>query len=146
LVFLCLKGLIPIAWFQGFIFHILKFQRTQKKQACVLCVFDFGFLQFTNELFWICAHVHVYVSIMVQDNLVTHDITNINWPNCNHSICDYMRLLVICTYIWKFLQLFLVLVMFATTLQLICNYFGFIHPCEQHLVWFFSKKKQFMSH
>jgi hypothetical protein len=52
--------------------------------------------------------------------------TNRNWPKCNHSIYD-MRLLVICNYIWTFLQLFLVLVIFATTLQLVCNYFG-VHP------------------
>jgi len=129
-----------MVWFQGFIFHILKFQRTQEKQACVLCVFDLGFIQFTNELFWICGHVHVYVSIVVWDNLVTHDSTNINWPKCNHSICDYMRLLVICNYIWTFLQLFFVLVIFAITLQLICTILVFIHPCEQHLIWISFKK------
>jgi hypothetical protein len=50
-----------------------------------------------------------------------------NWPKCNHYIYDYMRLLVIYNYIWTFLQLFLVLVIFATTLQLVCNYFG-VHP------------------
>jgi hypothetical protein len=50
--------------------------------------------------------------------------TSRNWPKCNHFICDYMWLLVICNYIWTFLQLFCVLVIFATTLQLICDYFG----------------------
>ncbi len=53
--------------------------------------------------------------------------TSRNWPKCNHSIYNSMRLLVICNYIWTFLQLFLVLVIFATTLQLVCNYFG-VHP------------------
>jgi hypothetical protein len=50
-----------------------------------------------------------------------------NWPKCNHSIYDYMPLLVICNYIWTFLQLFLVLIIFATTLQLVCTYFS-VHP------------------
>jgi hypothetical protein len=53
--------------------------------------------------------------------------TNRNWPKCNHFICGYMQLLVICNYIWTFLQLFLVLVIFAITLQLVCDYFG-VHP------------------
>jgi hypothetical protein len=30
-----------------------------------------------------------------------------------------------CDHIWTFLQLFFVLVIFAITLQLICNYYGF---------------------
>jgi len=30
-------------------------------------------------------------------------ITSRNWPKCNHSIYDYMQLLVICNYIWTFL-------------------------------------------
>jgi hypothetical protein len=38
-----------------------------------------------------------------------------------------MQLLIICNYIWTFLQLFFVLVIFAITQQLICNYFG-VHP------------------
>jgi hypothetical protein len=50
-----------------------------------------------------------------------------NWPKCNQSICDYMQLLVIYNYIQTFLQLFLVLVIFAITLQLVCDYFG-VHP------------------
>jgi hypothetical protein len=32
-----------------------------------------------------------------------------------------------CDYIWTFLQLFFVLVIFAITLQVICNHYGF-HP------------------
>ncbi len=36
-------------------------------------------------------------------------ITSKNWSKYNHSICDYMRvLLVICDYFWTFLQLFIV--------------------------------------
>jgi hypothetical protein len=58
-------------------------------------------------------------------NSIGHkDYTSRNWPKCNHSICDYMRLLIICNYIWTFLQLFFVLVIFTTTLQLIYDYFG----------------------
>ncbi len=53
--------------------------------------------------------------------------TSRNWPKCSHSICDYMQLLVICNYIWTFLQLVLMLVIFAITLQLVCDYFG-VHP------------------
>jgi hypothetical protein len=80
----------------------------------------------------------------------THNIIGLgflkNWPKCNHYICDYMWLLVICDYIWTFLQLFLVLVIFTTTLQLICNYFG-VHPS----MWttfslVFIQEKQFVSH
>jgi hypothetical protein len=54
-------------------------------------------------------------------------IANRNWPKCNHYICNYMQLLVIYSYIWTFLQLFLVLFIFATTLQLVCDYFD-VHP------------------
>jgi len=38
-----------------------------------------------------------------------------------------MQLLVSCDYVWIILQLFLVLVIFMTTLKLIYNHFGF-HP------------------
>jgi hypothetical protein len=34
-----------------------------------------------------------------------------------------MQLLIIYNYIWTFLQLFLVLIIFAITLQLVCDYF-----------------------
>jgi len=53
--------------------------------------------------------------------------SNRNWPKCNHSLCDYIQLLVICNYIWTFLQLFLVLVIFTIIVQLVCNYFGVHH-------------------
>ncbi len=66
--------------------------------------------------------------------------TSRNWPKCNHYICKYMWLLVICSYMWTFLQLFIVLVIFATTLQLVCDYFGVYPSMWQHLVWFSSKK------
>ncbi len=63
-----------------------------------------------------------------------HFVTNLqpwniskNWPKCNHYICNYMQLLVICNYIWTFLQLFLVLVIFVTTMQLVCDNFN-VHP------------------
>jgi len=72
--------------------------------------------------------------------------TSRNWPKCKHFIYDYMWLLVICNYIWTFLQLFLVLVIFAITLQLVCNYFG-VHPS----MWttfslVFTQVEQFISH
>jgi hypothetical protein len=72
--------------------------------------------------------------------------TSRNWPKCSHYICDYMQLLVICNNICTFLQPFLVLVIFATPLQLICDYFGG-HP----FIWttfnlVFIHKEQFMSH
>ncbi len=63
-----------------------------------------------------------------------------NWPKCNHPVCDYMRLLVICNYIWTFLQLFLVFVIFASTLQLVCNYFG-VHPSMWTTFSLVSSKK-----
>ncbi len=56
-----------------------------------------------------------------------------NWPKCNHSIYDYMRLLVICNYIWTFLQLFLILVIFATPFGHFCNYFLFWSYLQLHL-------------
>ncbi len=56
--------------------------------------------------------------------LLGQQFTSRNWPKCNHFICDYMQLLIICNYIWTFLQLFLVLIIFAMTMQLVCNYFG----------------------
>ncbi len=38
---------------------------------------------------------------------IDYTITNRNWPKCNHYICDYMRLLVICNYTWTFCNYFL---------------------------------------
>jgi hypothetical protein len=55
------------------------------------------------------------------------------WPKCNHFICDYMWLLIISDYFWTFLELFLVLIIFVIILI-------FMLPCEQHLIWFSSKK------
>jgi len=72
--------------------------------------------------------------------------TSRNWPKCNHSICDYMRLLVICNYIWTFLQLFLVLVIFATIMQLVCNYFSVHHSMWITFNLVFIQEEQFMSH
>jgi hypothetical protein len=72
----------------------------------------------------------ILLQILLQRKLWMQDIgrhTIRNWPKCNHSIYDYMQLLIICNYIWTFLQLFIVLVIFATTLQLVCDYFG-VHP------------------
>jgi hypothetical protein len=65
--------------------------------------------------------------IICEDGMLKINCTSRNWPKCNHFICDYMQLLVICNYIWTFLQLFLVLVIFGTTLQLVCDYFD-VHP------------------
>jgi len=72
--------------------------------------------------------------------------TSRNWPKYSHPICNYMQLLVICNYIWTFLQLFLVLAIFVTIVQLVCDYFG-AHPC----MWttfslVFIQEQQFMSH
>jgi hypothetical protein len=88
--------------------------------------------------------IYLVVSIFLV-NIVT-PITNKNWPKCNHFICNYMWLLIICHYSWKFLRLFLVLVIFATTLQLVCNYFS-VHPS----MWttfslVFIQEEPFMSH
>jgi hypothetical protein len=90
----------------------------------------------------IFANIKFYIWM----NGCVHGCTTRNWPKCNHYICDYIRLLVICNYIWTFLQLFLVLVIFATTMQLVCNYFD-VHPS----MWttfslIFIQEEQFMSH
>jgi hypothetical protein len=55
--------------------------------------------------------------------------TNKNRPNCNHSICNYIRLLVICSHLW---------IIFATIscIDHICNYI----PINLQLFWFSSKK------
>jgi hypothetical protein len=42
--------------------------------------------------------------------------TSRNWPKCNYFIYTYMQLLIICDYLWKFLQLFLVLVILGRML------------------------------
>jgi hypothetical protein len=52
--------------------------------------------------------------------------TNRNQPKCNHSIYDYMQLIVVCDYIWEYLQLqdqlSTNLVIFTTTMQLLENF------------------------
>jgi hypothetical protein len=78
--------------------------------------------------------------------LSTNAFISRNWPKCKHFICDYMWLLVICNYIWTFLQLFLVLVIFATTLQLVCDYFGVHLSMWTTFSLVFIQEKQFMSH
>jgi hypothetical protein len=57
-----------------------------------------------------------------------------------NSIWHYMWLLVICDYVWTISQPFLVLVIFVTTLQLVCDYFDFHPSIWKHLDWFSSKK------
>jgi hypothetical protein len=71
---------------------------------------------------------------------ITIQTTSKNWPKCNHYICDYMRLLIISNYIWTFLQLFFVSVIFATIVQLVCNYFG-VHPSMWTTFGLVSTKK-----
>jgi len=46
LVFYVSRGLSPWCGFGILFFCVLKFQNIQEKQACVLCVFEFGFLWF----------------------------------------------------------------------------------------------------
>jgi hypothetical protein len=72
-------------------------------------------------------------------------VTSKNWPKCNHSIWNYMQLLDIYNYIWTILQLLLMLVIFVTTLQLVCNYFS-VHPstCTTFSL-VFIQQEQFMS-
>jgi hypothetical protein len=94
----------------------------------------------------VCGLETLFLSILVAWPVNNSGYTSRNWPKCNHSIYDYMWLLVICNYIWTFLQLFLVLVIFATTLQLVCNHFG-VHPS----MWttfslVFIQAEQFISH
>jgi hypothetical protein len=49
--------------------------------------------------------------------------TSRNQPKCNHSIYDYMRLIIVCDYIWEYLQLqdqlSTILVIFTTMMQLL---------------------------
>jgi hypothetical protein len=49
--------------------------------------------------------------------------TNRNQPKCNHSIYDYMRLVVVCDWIWEHLQLqnqiSTILVILTTMMQLL---------------------------
>jgi len=46
------------------------------------------------------------VLMLIWNTTPKHCNISKNWPKRNHFICDYMRLLVICNYIWTFLQLF----------------------------------------
>jgi len=52
--------------------------------------------------------------------------TSRNQPKCNHSIYAYMWLVVICDYIWEYLQaqdqLSIILVIFTTMMQLLKNF------------------------
>jgi hypothetical protein len=54
--------------------------------------------------------------------------------------------LIICDYLWTFLQLFLVLVIFATTLQLDCDYFVFNPSMRTTFSLDFIQEEQLMSH
>jgi hypothetical protein len=58
-------------------------------------------------------------------------------PKCNHSIYDYMRLVVICDKIWECLQLqdqiSTILVIFTTMMQLLQN---FIYWLDQFYIYF----------
>jgi hypothetical protein len=82
------------------------------------CILDIEFAHFTFK------NQNVGLQIIIRHH---EAIISRNWPKCNHFICNYMQLLVICNYIWTFLQLFLMLVIFAIIVQLICYYFG-VHP------------------
>ncbi len=77
-------------------------------------------------------------TIINNDSLESWKHTSRNWLECNHYICDYMWLLIICNYLWTFFQLFLVFVIFLTILQLVCIVV-FVLPCEQHFVWVLYK-------
>jgi len=50
-------------------------------------------------------------------------ITSRNQPKCNHSIYNYMRLVVVCDWIWEHLQLqnqiSIILVILTTMMQLL---------------------------
>ncbi len=78
--------------------------------------------------------------------LLGQQFTSRNWPKCNHFICDYMQLLIICNYIWTFLELFLMLVIFATTLQLVCDYFRVYLSMWTTFSLVFIQEEEFMSH
>jgi hypothetical protein len=49
--------------------------------------------------------------------------TSRNQPKCNHSIYDYMRLVIVCDWIWEYLQLqnqiSTILVIITTMMQLL---------------------------
>jgi hypothetical protein len=80
------------------------------------------------KLLMVWSHWHCKTCIIIGCG-----ITIINWPKYNHSICDYMRL-------------FLVLVILATTLQLVCDYFNVHLYMWTTFNLVFIQEKQFMSH
>jgi hypothetical protein len=95
---------------------------------------------------WWVLWVRVYPWWVLLMHPQTFWCTSRNWPKCNHSIYNYMQLLIICNYIWTFLQLFLVLFIFVTTLQLVCNYFGVHLSMWTTFSLVFIQVEHFISH
>jgi hypothetical protein len=63
--------------------------------------------------FFVDLHIHLLSLVEISQSLTTIFVT----------ACNYYSFVI--DYLWTFLQLILVLVIFATTLQLVCNYHGF---------------------
>jgi hypothetical protein len=101
-----------------------RFGNTCKSKFFCTIIRSFSFIRIVGERNETWGHWH---KNFLKLHVFNSGYISRNWPKCNHSICNYMQLLIICNYIWTFLQLFLVLVIFVITLQLIRNYFD-IHP------------------
>ncbi len=63
---------------------------------------------YNSQMWPFCNHVFYSLGFSSPNSILPFAIpcTSRNWPKCNHYICDYIWLLVICNYIWTCLQLF----------------------------------------
>ncbi len=114
---------------RGRTYYLQSIEHKLEVQSCSIalfysfCVYVFMFYHNKNLFTFLVAHF-IFLSMDFCGFILVF-VINKNWPKCNHYICNYMQLLIICNYFYTFLQLFLVLVIFAIALQLICHYFSF---------------------
>ncbi len=85
-------------------------------------------------------HLQRVYNLVYLNNL--NVIISRNQPKCNHSIYIHMQLVIICDYIWKYLQLqdqiSTILVIFTTMMQLL-NFFILLVESILHLFSFINR-------
>ncbi len=86
-----------MVWLYNFIFHVLRFQSTQEKHVCVLCV-EFRFLQVIGKFSWmLCACFHLYdflVSIMLGIDFVAHNNGDVNIIHFSIKNLHYFHVII----------------------------------------------------
>jgi len=71
----------------------------------VVCVMTINTIHICLCGCWVsCSYIPCLCGLWYRECTLCFN-TSRNWPKRNHFIYDYMRLLVICNYIWTFLQL-----------------------------------------